>query len=45
MEMPGAEYVIKKVLAFILIFFISGVLGEAVVIDPSQEWVMIRFMV
>ncbi len=32
MEMPGAEYVIKKVLAFILIFFVSGILGEAVVI-------------
>ena len=32
MEMPKTEYVIKKVLAFILIFFVSGVLGEAVVI-------------
>ena len=31
-EMCGVEYVIKKVLAFILIFFISGVIGEAVVI-------------
>ena len=32
MEMSGTEYVIKKVLAFILIFFVSGILGEAVVI-------------
>ena len=32
MEMPGTEYVIKKVLAFILIFFVSGVFGEAIVI-------------
>ena len=32
MEMSGTEYVIKKVLAFVLIFFISGILGEAVVI-------------
>ncbi len=32
MEMSKPEYVIKKVLAFILIFFIAGVLGEAVVI-------------
>ena len=32
MEMPRTEYVIKKVLAFVLIFFISGILGEAVVI-------------
>lgn len=32
MEMSGTEYVIKKVLAFILIFFAAGVSGEAVVI-------------
>jgi len=32
MEMSGTEYIIKKVLAFVLIFFISGILGEAVVI-------------
>ena len=32
MEMSGTEYVIKKILAFILIFFISGIIGEAVVI-------------
>ncbi len=32
MEMSGTEYVIKKVLAFVLIFFMAGVLGEAVVI-------------
>ena len=32
MEMSGIEYVIKKVLAFVLIFFISGIIGEAVVI-------------
>ncbi len=31
-EMSGTEYVIKKVLAFVLIFFVAGVLGEAVVI-------------
>lgn len=31
-EMSRTEYVIKKVLAFILIFFVAGVLGEAVVI-------------
>ena len=32
MEMSGTEYVIKKILAFVLIFFVAGVLGEAVVI-------------
>ena len=32
MEMSGTEYVIKKILAFVLIFFLSGILGEAVVI-------------
>lgn len=32
MKMSGTEYVIKKVLAFVLIFFVSGILGEAVVI-------------
>ncbi len=32
MEMSKTEYVIKKILAFILIFFVSGVLGEAIVI-------------
>ena len=32
MAMSGTEYVIKKVLAFVLIFFVAGVLGEAVVI-------------
>ncbi len=32
MEMSGTEYVIKKLLAFVLIFFAAGVLGEAVVI-------------
>ena len=31
-EMSGPEYVIKKVLAFIMIFFVAGSLGEAVVI-------------
>ncbi len=31
-EMSGTEYVIKKVLAFVLIFFVAGILGEAVVI-------------
>ena len=32
MEMSGTEYVVKKILAFILIFFVAGVLGEAAVI-------------
>lgn len=32
MEMSGAEYVIKKLLAFIMIFFVSGVIGEIIVI-------------
>ena len=32
MEMSRTEYVIKKVLAFVLIFFVAGVLGEAAVI-------------
>ena len=32
MEMSGAEYVIKKLLAFVMIFFVSGVIGEIVVI-------------
>ena len=32
MEMSGTEYVIKKMLAFVLIFFVAGVLGEAFVI-------------
>lgn len=32
MDMSKAEYVIKKVIAFILIFFVSGVIGEAVII-------------
>lgn len=31
-EIPVPEYVIKKVLAFILIFYVAGVLGEAAVI-------------
>lgn len=31
-EIPAPEYVIKKVLAFILIFYVAGVLGEAAVI-------------
>ncbi|MBR0435424.1 MAG: CPBP family intramembrane metalloprotease [Lachnospiraceae bacterium] len=31
-EIPASEYVIKKVLAFILIFYVAGVLGEAAVI-------------
>lgn len=31
-EITAPEYVIKKVLAFILIFYVAGVLGEAVVI-------------
>ena len=31
-EMSGTEYIIKKVLAFVLIFFVAGVLGEAIVI-------------
>ena len=31
-EIPAPEYVIKKVLAFILIFYVAGVLGEATVI-------------
>jgi membrane protease YdiL (CAAX protease family) len=31
-EIPAPEYVIKKVLAFILIFYVAGVIGEAAVI-------------
>ncbi|MCR5345066.1 MAG: CPBP family intramembrane metalloprotease [Lachnospiraceae bacterium] len=31
-EIPAPEFVIKKVLAFILIFYVAGVLGEATVI-------------
>ena len=31
-NMPAVLYIIKKVLAFVLIYFVSAVIGEAVVI-------------